>query len=201
MKKLLSLFAATLISASAIAQPLAPDVLVKNLTADVIESLRKDADIRSGNAGKAAALIEAKALPAFDFPHMTALALGKDWRQASPEQQAALTAEFRTLLVLTYSNALTAFRDQTVDFKPFKVEEDASDAVVRSEIRQPGAQSTRIDYTLSRGDSDWKIYDVTVAGISLVTSYRDQFSQQVRSDGIDGLIRTLHAKNAAQARR
>ena len=177
-----------------------PDVLVKSVTNDVLDIVRKDKDIQAGDSRKAAQLIETKILPNFDFNRMTALAVGRDWRSASPEQQKALGDEFRTLLVRTYANALTQYRDQSIDFKPFKGKAEDTEATVRTEVKQPGAKAIPIDYSLRKDDAGaWKVFDVVVGGVSLVTSYRDQFRQQVASGGIDGLIKSLQEKNKAPA--
>ena len=126
---------------------------------------------------------------------MTRLAVGKDWRQASAEQKTVLTHEFKNLLVRTYSNALTQYRNQHIDFKPLKAKPEDTDVVVRTEVRQPGAKPVQIDYNLEKQGDDWKVYDVMVAGVSLVTNYRDSFGQEVRNGGIDGLIKSLKDKN------
>jgi phospholipid transport system substrate-binding protein len=192
--------AALLIGSAVAAEGVAPDVLVKNVTNDVLNIVSKNQDIQNGNAAKAIALVEAKITPDFDFSRMTALALGKEWRKATPEQQSALTSEFRTLLVHTYSRALTSYKNQTIDFKPTKMTGNETDVTVRTEIKQPGAKSVSVDYAMGKSESTWKVYDVTVGGISLVISFRDQFGQEVIKGGIDGLIRTLHAKNDSNAR-
>jgi phospholipid transport system substrate-binding protein len=134
-------------------------------------------------------------LPYFDFAHMTRLAVGKDWKQASADQKAQLTQEFKTLLVRTYSNALTQYRNQQIDFKPLKAKPEDTDVVVRTEVRQAGAKPVQIDYSLDKQGDNWKVYDVMVAGVSLVTNYRDSFGQEVRAGGIDGLIKSLKDKN------
>jgi phospholipid transport system substrate-binding protein len=126
---------------------------------------------------------------------MTMLAVGKDWRKASPQQQQQLTAEFKTLLVRTYSNALTSYKNQKVVYKPFKMDADETDVLVRTEVLQPGSKPVQLDYSLEKLESGWKVYDVVVAGISLVTNYRDQFAQEIRAGGVDGLIATVAAKN------
>ena len=200
MKRLVGLIAAALVIGNAAAQQVAPDVLMKNVTNDVLSIVSKDQDIQNGNTAKAIALVEAKVLPDFDFQRMTALALGKEWRKATPDQQSALTSEFRTLLVRTYSRALTSYRNQTIDFKPTKLAGDETDVIVRTEIKQPGTKSVSIDYAMEKVQSTWKVYDITVAGISLVMSYRDQFGQEVLNNGIDGLIKALQAKNAQRAK-
>lgn len=199
MKRFYGLIVGALLIGSAAAQQVAPDALVKNVTNEVLNIVSKDQDIQNGNTSKAIALVEAKVLPDFDFQRMTALALGKEWRKATPDQQSALTAEFRTLLVRTYSRALTAYKNQTIDFKPTKIASADTDVTVRTEIKQPGATSVSIDYAMEKTDTTWKVYDITVSGISLVMSYRDQFGQEVLSGGVDGLIKALHSKNAGTA--
>ena len=194
MKKLIALVFATLLAAAVQAQE-APDVLVKQVTEEVLDIIRKDKDIQNGNTKKVIQLVDAKVIPHFNFKHMTALAVGKDWRKASPQQQEQLVAEFKTLLVRTYSNALTGYKNQKVVYKPFKMNPDDSDVLVRTEVQQPGNKPVQLDYSLEKMDSGWKVYDVSVAGISLVTNYREQFGQEVRNGGIDGLIKVITTKN------
>ena len=140
MKKLFALVFAALLASLALAQE-APDVLVKRVTEEVLEIVRKDKDIQNGNTKKAIDLVDAKVIPHFNFKHMTALALGKDWRKATPAQQQQLTAEFKTLLVRTYSNALTSYKNQKVIYKPFKMNEADSDVLVRTEVHAAGQQA------------------------------------------------------------
>jgi phospholipid transport system substrate-binding protein len=192
-------FAVALIPCLAGAQDVTPDGLVKSVTNDVLQIVRADKDIQSGNTNRAIDLIEQKVLPHFDFMHMTRLAVGKDWRSASPDQQKALAGEFKTLLVRTYSNALTSYKDQAVDFKPFKMQPGETDVLVRSEIKQPGGKPVQLDYNLSKESNGWKVYDVIVAGVSLVTNYREQFGQEVRAGGVDGLVKSLKKRNAELA--
>jgi phospholipid transport system substrate-binding protein len=183
------------ISMSALADAPAPDALVKSVTDDVITIVRQDKAIQSGDARKAVELVESRVLPNFDFAHMTRLAVGKDWKQATPEQKTALVQEFKTLLVRTYSNALTQYKNQQIDYKPFKGKPEDTDVVVRTEVRQPGAKPVQLDYALDRQGDSWKVYDVMVAGVSLVTNYRETFAQEVRNGGIDGLLKSLRDKN------
>ena len=194
MKQLLAFLFAGLVTATVFAQE-APDALVMKITEEVLEIVRKDKDIQSGNTRKAIELVDAKVLPYFNFQHMTALAVGKDWRKASAQQQQQLSAEFKTLLVRTYSNALTGYKNQKIVFKPFKMNPGETDVLVRTEVQQPGSKAVQLDYSLEKLDSGWKVYDVTVAGISLVTNYRDQFAQEIRNGGMDGLIQSVAAKN------
>ena len=198
MKHLIGLIAGLWFIANAgAATDTAPDLLVKNVTTEVLEIVRKDRDIQSGNTKKTLDLVETKVLPHFEFPHMTQLALGREWRQASPEQAKSLIEEFRALLVRTYSKALTEYRDQEVVFKPFKMAADEADVKVRTEIRQSGGKPVQLDYYLEKTSTGWKVYDLEVGGVSLVTNYRSSFAQEIRAGGIDGLIRNLQAKNKA----
>lgn len=194
MKKLLSFFLAAFVASSVIAQE-SPDALIQQVTEDVLDIIRKDKDIQNGNTHKAIELVDKKVLPHFNFQHMTALAVGKDWRKATPQQQQLLTAEFKTLLVRTYSNALTSYKNQKVVYKPFKMNPGEADVLVRTEVVQPGSKPVQLDYSLEKLEAGWKVYDVVVAGISLVTNYRDQFGQEVRNGGMDGLIASVAAKN------
>ena len=184
-----------LVSGQAIADVDSPDALIKKVSDDVLTIVRQDKDIQSGNTKKAMDLVEAKVLPHFNFQHMTALAMGKDWRKATPEQKKRLSEEFKTLLVRTYSNALTGYRDQTMRYKPVKMQPGDDEVLVRTEIVQPGNKPIQLDYALEKLDDGWKVYDVVVAGVSLVTNYRDTFSQEVRANGVDGLVQMLVAKN------
>ena len=184
-----------LVSGQAIADVDSPDALIKKVSDDVLTIVRQDKDIQSGNTKKAMDLVEAKVLPHFNFQHMTALAMGKDWRKASTEQKKRLSEEFKTLLVRTYSNALTGYRDQTIRYKPVKMQSGDEEVLVRTEIVQPGNKPIQLDYALEKLADGWKVFDVVVAGVSLVTNYRDTFSQEVRANGVDGLVQMLVAKN------
>lgn len=198
MKFLVALVASLIFSATAVALPangLAPDALIESISSEVIDIVKADKEIQSGNAKKAAELVDKKVAPHFDFMRMTRLALGREWRQANADQQKVLTNEFQTLLVRTYSKALTEYKNQTVDVKPLVLKAADTDVKVRSEIKQPGAKAIQLDYYLQKTNISWKIYDIEVAGISLVTNYRESFANEVRSSGIDGLIKVLQAKN------
>lgn len=174
---------------------LAPDQLIKNVSDEVLEIVRKDKEIQSGNSKKIIDLVEAKVLPHFNFTHMTQLALARDWRVANPAQQKSLTEEFRTLLVRTYSKALTEYKNQKIEFKSFTLKNGETDVKIRSQIIQSGAKPISLDYYLEMMPQGWKVYDIEVSGISLVTNYRDSFASEVRNNGIDGLIATLQTKN------
>ena len=196
MKYLFALFSSLLLALPAMAQESAPDALIKTVTNEVLDIVRKDKDIQSGNTKKAIELVEAKVLPHFNFSRMTQLALARDWRQANASQQKALTDEFRSLLVRTYSKALTEYKNQTIEFKPFAAKAGETDVRVRTEIKQSGAgKNIELDYYLEKSAGGWKVYDIEVGGISLVTNYRESFASEVRNNGIDGLLKTLQAKN------
>lgn len=188
------LLAALPLGASA-QEPTPPDVLVKNVTLEVVELIAKDKDIRAGDRAKLVGLIEAKVLPYFNFASMTALALGPNWRKASPQQKARLTGEFKTLLVRTYASALNAYSDQRFEFRPLRAKPTDTDVTVQVRVMQPGAQPVPIDYSMEKTASGWKAYDVMVGGVSLVANYRTEFANVVRQSGIDGLIDNLAAKN------
>jgi phospholipid transport system substrate-binding protein len=178
------------------AQTVAPDVLVKTITDDVAAVLKKDKDIQAGDTKKAADLIEAKIVPHFDFVRMARIAMGRNWRTATPEQQKQLAGEFKTLLVRTYSTALTNYRDQQINYKPLRAKPEDTEVTVKSDVRQSGSsQPVSIDYEMEKTPNGWKVYDVKVDGVSLVTTYRDTFATEVREKGIDGLIKSLAAKN------
>lgn len=185
----------TLAAPLASAQETAPDQLIKTVAEDVLATLRQDKALQSGDAGKLARLVEAKILPHFDFRRATQMAMGTHWRRASPEQQERLIAEFRTLLVRTYSGALSSYRDQALEFRPLRARPGDAEVTVRSLVKQSGAQPVTIDYDLEQTASGWKVFDVRVGGISLVANYRTTFSEEVRNHGVDGLIQTLASKN------
>lgn len=192
---LFALISASFAPVAAAADVQMPDVLVRNVTNEVLAIVRADRAIQAGDTARVLALVDEKVLPHFNFRRMTMLAVGRDWREASSEQQSQLTEAFRTLLVRTYSNALTQYRDQTIDFKPVRMSDADTTVQVRTEVRQAGAQPIGIDYTLEKTAQGWKVFDVVVAGVSLVTNYRGSFGDEIRKGGIDGLIRSLQEKN------
>jgi phospholipid transport system substrate-binding protein len=177
-----------------------PDALVKRVSQEVLQIVKTDPKVQAGDQARIREVIETKLLPNFDFERMTALAMGRNWRTATPEQQKRLTDEFRTLLVRTYSGALNQYRDQTMDYKPLRAEPNATDVTVRTEVIRQGQQPVQIDYGMHKVGSGWKAYDVIVGGVSLVTNYRDEFNEQVKAGGVDGLVKTLAAKNASGAK-
>ena len=187
--------AALLVGQSAIADTAAPDALIRQISDDTIASIKQDSAIQAGDVGRAAALVEAKVVPYFDFRRITQLAMGAGWRSATLEQQGEVTTQFRQLLVRTYSAALSNYRDQTIEIRPVRAKPTDEEVTVRSFIKQAGAEPLAIEYDLERTDEGWKIFDVRVAGVSLVASYRTTFAAEVRDHGVEGLIGLLAAKN------
>jgi phospholipid transport system substrate-binding protein len=179
-------------------QEITPDALVKTVTLEVVDLIAKDKEIQSGNR---AALIEEKVLPHFNFNSMTALAMGQNWNKATPEQKKLMTQEFRTLLVRTYASALAAYSEQKFDFRPLRAKPTDTDVTVNVRVLQPGAQPVPIDYNMEKTAAGWKVYDVLVAGVSLVANYRTEFANVVRTSGIDGLLKDLQAKNRSMTSR
>jgi phospholipid transport system substrate-binding protein len=173
----------------------APDALVKRVAEETLSAIRADKELQAGNPAKVKQLIESKLLPHFDTARMTALAMGRNWRAATPEQQKRLTEEFQTLLIRTYSNALTNYRDNTMNYKPLRANPGDTEVIVRTEVTRPGQAPVQIDYSMEKTPEGWKAYDVVVAGVSLVTNYRDEFNDVIKSSGVDGLIKTLAEKN------
>jgi phospholipid transport system substrate-binding protein len=183
-------------SLGAQAELVAPDVLIKSTAQEVLTIVKQDKDIRAGNKKKILALVDAKVLPNFDFELMTKRAVGRGWRNATPEQRKTLETEFRNLLVNTYANAFTGYQDQTVDVKPLTIPAGADEVTVKSSIIKPGAQPVEVDYDMEKTVTGWKVCDLTVEGVRLVATYRDTFSEKVQQSGIDGLIKMLVDKNA-----
>ncbi len=174
----------------------AADALVKRISQEVIDIARNDKEIQSGNQKRVLELVEAKILPYVDFQRMTALAAGRFWREATPEQQKQLTNEFRSLLVYTYSGAISQVKDQKLDFKPMRADPSDTEVEVRSQVLQPrGGDPIQLNYRLEKTPSGWKIYDVNVLGAWLVETYKGNFAAEINKGGVDGLIRTLSEKN------
>jgi phospholipid transport system substrate-binding protein len=174
-----------------------PDVLISAVTVEVVGILKRDA--AAGEQTDIAQLVATKILPVFDFRRMTRLAVGRNWQVASPAQQDALVDQFTQLLVGTYSSALSSYRDQEIHYLPLRAAAGDAEVLVRSSVTQAGAQALTIDYDMQATVAGWKVYDVKVAGISLVLTHRETFAALVRDDGIDGLIKALASKNARLA--
>jgi phospholipid transport system substrate-binding protein len=173
----------------------APDVLVKRISQDVIDTAKADKDIQAGNQKRIVELVETKILPHVDFQRMTSLAAGRFWRDATPEQQKALTNEFRSLLVFTYSGALSQVKDQKVEFKPLRAAPTDTEVEVRSQVVQPRGEPIQLNYRMEKLATGWKIYDINVLGAWLVETYKGNFAAEIGKSGIDGLIKTLADKN------
>jgi phospholipid transport system substrate-binding protein len=183
--------------ANAFASDMAPDALVKNTAEEVLGIIKQDKDIQSGNTKKVVELVEVKVLPHFDFTRMTRLAMGKNWNKASDAQKETLVKEFRTLLVRTYSVSLSQYKNQKVDYKPAKIAAEDKEVMVKTSVIQPGGQPIPIDYRMAKTPQGWKVFDILVDGVSLVTNYRSEFNSQVEQAAVDGLIKSLSEKNKA----
>lgn len=177
------------------AQDAAPDVLVKTVTLEVVDLIAKDREVRTDSRAKLMQLIDAKVLPHFNFTAMAMLATGQSWKSATADQKERLSQEFKTLLVRTYASALSAYGDQKLEFRPLRAKPADTDVTVNVRVLQSGAQPVAIDYSMERTAAGWKVYDVAVGGVSLIANYRTEFSRVLREDGVEGLIRTLQAKN------
>lgn len=175
----------------------APDALVKQTADEVLSIIKNDKEIQAGNQKKLFALAEEKILPNFDFDRVCKMVLGKNWRAASEEQQSSFKKEFRSLLLRTYASALSKYRDQIIEYKPFRAELDANNVSVKTQIIQQGGQPISVDYSLVKTESSWKVYDIVIESVSLVTNYRSQFSNEIRQNGLDSLIKKLAEKNKA----
>lgn len=183
-------------SASANAE-IAADELVKQTADEVLAVVKSDKDIQAGNQQKIFALAEEKIMPNFDFDRVCRMVLGKNWKSATPEQQAMFQKEFRSLLLRTYATALGKYKDQVIEYKPLRAEPGAKNVSVKTQILQPGGQPIAVDYSLVKVDNGWKVYDIVIEQVSLVTNYRSQFSNEIRQNGIDSLNKKLADKNKA----
>lgn len=179
----------------------APDVLVKRISQDVIDTAKNDKAIQAGDIKRVTELVESKILPYVDFQRMTALAAGRYWRDATPDQQKQLAAEFRTLLIYTYSGALSQIKNETVEFKPLRADPADTEVEVRSQVNVARGEPVPLNYRVAKTPAGWKIYDINVLGAWLVETYKSSFASEISKGGIDGLIKTLQAKNKALASR
>lgn len=196
LARYLLMLALTLAAPALRAQNVAPDALLRDISVKVIDQIKLDREPSSAaNPANVAILVETNIAPLFDFVHMTRLAMARYWYLATPEQQTAVTAEFKTLLVRTYSIALSKYRDEAVVFKPLRAGQHATDVTVKSTVTQPGRERMTLDYDMIRTPAGWKIYDVTVAGVGLVITFREVFAEEVRQGGVDGLIEFLAKGN------
>lgn len=188
-------FATSALAAPAPAANETPDALVKRISSEVLDTAKNDKDIQAGNQKKVMDLVETKILPYVDFQKMTSLAAGRYWRDATPEQQKQLSTEFRTLLIFTYSGALSQVKDQTVEFKPMRASPGDTEVEVRSQVNQQRGEPIQLNYRVAKTDAGWKIYDINVLGAWLVEAYKGTFASEISKGGIDGLIKTLSEKN------
>jgi phospholipid transport system substrate-binding protein len=189
------LLAAGVASAQAPATTASPEVLVRDLSNEVLGTIKADKQLASGDPNRVQKLVDEKILPYVDFQKMTQLAVGRGWRQATPEQRTALTREFRTLLVRTYSGALSQVTDHQVKMRPYRAQPNDTDVVVGTNIVASRGDPIQLDYRLEKTDAGWKIYDVNILGVWLVENYKTQFASQLNAGGVDGLIKTLTDRN------
>jgi phospholipid transport system substrate-binding protein len=179
------------------AEALAPDILAKSVTDEVLAIIRADKDIQAGDQKRLHELVQSKVVPHFSFVRMTQLAMGRNWRDASADQQKRMVEEFRTLLVRTYTSAFTQYRNQSVEYRRQRMASGDTDVVVQSLIRQPSGQPVAVDYSMEKTDAGWKVYNVKIEGVSLVENYRNTFNTEIQKNGIDGLIKALADRNRA----
>ena len=196
MKKFLLMILSLIMSVSIFAGE-APDLFVKKTADEIFEILKTDKDLKAGNKEKAYKITEEKILPYFDFERISKLVLGKAYPAATKEEQEAFKKEFRTMLVKTYGSALLKFKDQTLSYKPTRFEPTDEEVLVKTEILQPGAPPLPIDYMLEKDGNSWKVLDIIIEGVSLVTNYRGQFGNEIRQNGMASLISKLAEKNAS----
>jgi phospholipid transport system substrate-binding protein len=173
----------------------APDVLIKRISEDVMSAAKSDKDIQGGNSARIQQLVNEKILPYVDFQRMTSLAAGRYWRDATPDQQKQLTAEFRTLLMFTYSGAISQIRDQKIEYRPLRADPSDTEVVVNTQVIQPRSEPIQLSYRLAKSPGGWKIYDMNVLGAWLVETYKGSFASEIGKSGVDGLIKTLSDKN------
>ena len=194
----LALILVILIIAPAAAEPVSPEALVKHVTGEVLDAIRKDKGLEAGDKRKALTLAEEKILPHVDFAEATRLAVGRTWSQASPEQKEQLISAFRAMLVRIYSEAIDVYRGQTMRVLPTNAAPGVGDVIVRNQYVRPGEPPVVIEYAMRRTAGGWKIYDIAVAGVSLVLTYRAEFDQVTRTEGIEGLLKRLREKNRSR---
>ncbi|NOT16216.1 MAG: ABC transporter substrate-binding protein [Methylotenera sp.] len=203
MKTLFSFFTKTafiamlLVNCNVAFAEITADELVKKTADDVLATIKSDKEIQAGNQQKIFALAEEKILPNFDFDRVCRMVLGKNWKSATPEQQAIFQKEFRSLLLRTYATALGKYKDQVIEYKPSRAESEAKNVSVKTQILQSGGQPIAVDYSLVKAENGWKVYDIVIESVSLVTNYRSQFSNEIRTNGLDSLNKKLAEKNKA----
>ncbi|RBA24886.1 MlaC/ttg2D family ABC transporter substrate-binding protein [Herminiimonas fonticola] len=194
LKKLMFAAAAMTFAAYAAAQE-APDVLVKRISEEVMAIAKSDKEIQNGNSRRVQQVVEEKILPHVDFQRMTSLAAGRHWREATPDQQKQLTTEFRSLLVYTYSGAISQIRDQKLEYRPLRADPADTEVIVNTQVLQARNEPIQLSYRLAKSSNSWKIYDINVLGAWLVETYKGSFATEISKGGVDGLIKTLSDKN------
>jgi phospholipid transport system substrate-binding protein len=200
LKQVIAAVSLTLAAGAALAQTAtAPDALIKQVSNEVIDTVKADKAIQAGDVSKIIALVDSKVMPHVNFQRMTASAVGRYWRTATPEQQKRLQDEFKILIVRTYAGALTQVKEQTVQLKPLRAAPEDSEVVVRTEVKGKG-EPIQLDYRLEKANAAWKIYDVNVLGVWLVEQYKSSFAQEIGTGGVDGLIAKLAERNKAAAK-
>ncbi|MCM0043173.1 MAG: ABC transporter substrate-binding protein [Burkholderiaceae bacterium] len=195
IRSLLSWFLFTVVLAAGAQAQEAPDVLIKRVSEEMLEIARTDKQIQAGNQQRIMEVVQSKVIPHVNFQRMTSMAAGRFWREATPEQQTALTTEFRTLLIYTYSGAVAQVRNQKLDFKPMRAAPDDTEVEVRSSVIQSRGEPIQLNYRLEKTANGWKIFDVNILGAWLVETYKGSFASEISKGGIDGLIRTLAERN------
>jgi phospholipid transport system substrate-binding protein len=200
LKRILTVLglSAAVLAAPALRAQGAPDEFIRTVSGEVIDAVKADKAIQAGDTKRINALVDEKVMPHVNFQRMTSSAVGRFWRQATPEQQKRLQDEFKVLLVRTYSGALTQVKDHKVQLRPLRAKPEDTEVVVRTEVRG-GGEPIQLDYRLEKADGGWKIYDVNVLGVWLVEQYRSSFAQEIGAKGIDGLIASLAEKNKSAA--
>lgn len=173
----------------------APDVLIKRVSEEILEIAKTDKQIQAGNQQRIMEVVQSKVIPHVNFQRMTSMATGRFWREATPDQQSALTNEFRTLLIYTYSGAIAQIRNQRLEFKPMRAAPDDTEVEVRSSVIQSRGEPIQLNYRLEKTPNGWKIFDVNILGAWLVETYKGSFASEISKGGIDGLIRTLTERN------
>jgi phospholipid transport system substrate-binding protein len=197
-KQLFAAISLALVAAVSHAQA-APDAMIRQVSTEVIDTVKGDKAIQAGDVSRILVLVDTKVMPHVNFQRMTASAVGRHWRTATPEQQKRLQDEFKILIVRTYAGALTQVKEQTtVQLKPLRAAAEDTEVVVRTEVKGKG-DPVQLDYRLEKSGSEWKIYDVNVLGVWLVEQYRSSFAQEIGSAGVDGLITKLAERNKAAA--
>ena len=179
----------------ATAQQTPPDELVRTISQGVLDDIKADRTLQTGDIDRLNNLVDRRVMPHINFSRMTSLAVGRNWRSASPDQQKVLMAEFRRLLLLTYADAMRQVTDTSIQIRPLRAKPDDDEVIVRTQVLRPGKESIQLDYRLEKSTSGWRIYDINVLGLWLVEHYRNQFAQVVSASGIDGLIRSMQDKN------